>query len=149
MLGNLNEDQIEEILHQNVIGRIGCNADGVTYVVPLNYIYDGVNIYAHSSLGMKIAMMRKNPDICFQVDDIQSMVNWRSVIAWGKYEELTDDLERAQAIQKFKDRMIALLAEDSLRTVYGATQRSDAAATQKSIWYRIVLNKKSGKFENG
>ena len=150
MLGNLTEDQIEEILHRNVIGRIGCSSEGVTYVVPLNYAYDGISIYAHSSLGMKIDMMRKNPEVCFQVDDIQNMVNWRSVIAWGRYEELTDDEQRAKVMQKFIGRMTALLSDESSGLpIYGATQRANAATTQKSIWYRIILAKKTGKFENG
>ncbi len=148
MQGKLNKDQIEEMLYRNVIGRIGCSADGIIYVVPLNYVYDGTNIYAHSSTGMKIEMMRKNPEICFQVDDIQNLVNWRSVIAWGRYEELTDNLAKEQAIQKFKGRMMSLLSEESPRAVYGAIQRSNAAAAQKPIWYRIVLTKKTGKFEN-
>lgn len=148
MIGKLDENQIEEILNGNVIGRIGCNADGITYVVPLNYVYDGINVYAHSSEGMKIDMMRKNPAVCFQVDDIQNMVNWRSVIAWGKFEEITDDIEREKAIQTFVDRMAPLLTNETGRTVYGATQRSNEAAWQKPIWYRIILTKKTGRFEN-
>ena len=49
MLGELNERQIEALLIDLPVGRIGCHADGVTYVVPVNYAYDGVNLYAHSA----------------------------------------------------------------------------------------------------
>ena len=41
MLGKLNEKQVEELLKSQLIGRIGCHANGVTYVVPVNYFYDG------------------------------------------------------------------------------------------------------------
>jgi len=36
MLGALNEDQIETLLRELPVGRIGCHADGITYVVPVN-----------------------------------------------------------------------------------------------------------------
>lgn len=56
----------------------------ITYVVPVNYVYDGKFIIAHSVAGMKIQMMRKNRDVCFEVDEMKSITNWKSVIAWGQ-----------------------------------------------------------------
>ena len=88
MIGNLTDEQIEEVLRENVLGRIGCSDGERIYVVPINYAYDGKSIIAHSSLGMKIEMMRKTPKVCFEVDDMKSFTNWKSVIAWGEYHEL-------------------------------------------------------------
>lgn len=53
MIGNLPEDKIETLIKNQVIGRIGCHADGVTYVIPVSYAYDGACIYVHSQEGMK------------------------------------------------------------------------------------------------
>ncbi|HYK45494.1 MAG TPA: pyridoxamine 5'-phosphate oxidase family protein, partial [Parafilimonas sp.] len=89
MFGHLGEDAIEDVLHQQFIGRIGCNYNDVTYVVPIGYAYDGKYVYAHAEEGMKINMMRENPHVCFEVDTIENMGNWKSVIGWGDYEELT------------------------------------------------------------
>ena len=80
MLGALYKPQIDHVLHSQVVGRIGCYADGKLYVVPITYAYDGKYIYAHSKDGMKIKMMRKNPHVCFEVDVMENMANWRSVI---------------------------------------------------------------------
>jgi len=74
MLGILETDQIEDLLGSQVVGRIGCHADDLTYVVPVSYAYDGSCIYAHSEEGMKIAIMRKNP---------QSMLSRRSYAGYG------------------------------------------------------------------
>ena len=82
MLGELNELEIERLLEQQRIGRIGCHADGLTYIVPINYVYQDGCIYAHSGPGKKIEMLDKNPQVCFQVDDIQDLLNWKSVITW-------------------------------------------------------------------
>jgi uncharacterized protein len=63
------------LLKELPVGRIACHADGITYIVPVNYVYDGMNLYAHSAKGMKIDMMRKNPDVCFQADAITNLKN--------------------------------------------------------------------------
>ena len=75
------------------MGRIGCNDGERNYVVPVNYAYDGKFIIAHSIMGMKIAIMRKNPNVCFEVDEMKSYTKWKSVIVWGVYQELSDDVQ--------------------------------------------------------
>ena len=62
------------------MGRIGCYADNEIYVVPITYAYQDGFIYAHSKEGKKVQMMRQNPKVCFQVDAMENMTNWRSVI---------------------------------------------------------------------
>ncbi len=41
MFGTLSPQEIETVLHQQVVGRLGCHAEGLTYVVPISYGYDG------------------------------------------------------------------------------------------------------------
>ncbi len=84
MIGKLTDEQIEEVLKENVLGRIGCNDGKITHVVPVNYVYDGKFIIAHSVAGIKIQMKRKNPDVFFEVDKIKSFTNWKNVIRWGQ-----------------------------------------------------------------
>jgi nitroimidazol reductase NimA-like FMN-containing flavoprotein (pyridoxamine 5'-phosphate oxidase superfamily) len=94
MLGDLTINQIENLLYSQLIGRIGCHTDEITYVVPITYAYDGTYIYGHTKEGMKINMMRINPKVCFEVDFIYNLSNWRSVISWGNYEELIKPEDR-------------------------------------------------------
>src|SRR6195952_2636408 len=108
MLGELSELEIETLLKQQVIGRIACHADDTTYIVPINYVYNGTCIYGHSSIGKKIEMMRKNPEVCFEVDDIKSVFRWQSVIAWGRFEEITDSNEMERAMQRLLHRIMPL-----------------------------------------
>jgi len=68
MFGELSQNEIEDLLHQQVIGRIGCHADDTTYVVPISYAYDGQYVYGHTREGMKLNLMRKNRNICFEID---------------------------------------------------------------------------------
>lgn len=83
----LTKAEIDELLHEQVVGRVGCHVGGRTYVVPLIYAYDGNAIHVASIEGMKIEMMRANPSVCFEVDEYVPGT-WRSVIVQGEYEEL-------------------------------------------------------------
>jgi len=83
MLGRLTDDQIDHVLNTQFIGRIGCSMKNKMYVVPVTYVFHEGHIYVHSKEGLKIKMMRDNPEVCFQVDKIENMTNWRSVILWG------------------------------------------------------------------
>jgi nitroimidazol reductase NimA-like FMN-containing flavoprotein (pyridoxamine 5'-phosphate oxidase superfamily) len=83
MLGELNERQIEHVLRSEVIGRIGCIAEGRPYVVPITYVYDGTCVYGHSVDGVKMRAMRSEPSVCFEVEHVDNLANWQSVIAWG------------------------------------------------------------------
>jgi nitroimidazol reductase NimA-like FMN-containing flavoprotein (pyridoxamine 5'-phosphate oxidase superfamily) len=101
MVGLLSQDEIEALLRRRRIGRIGCCVDDRPYVVPVNYAYDGSAVYVISGPGRKIDDMRVQPQVCFEVEDLDESggaVNWRSVIADGVYAELTDDGERRAAL---------------------------------------------------
>jgi nitroimidazol reductase NimA-like FMN-containing flavoprotein (pyridoxamine 5'-phosphate oxidase superfamily) len=149
MIGKLNKEQIEEVLKENVLGRIGCNDGNKTYVVPVNYVYDGRFIICHSLLGMKIRMMRKNPDICFEVDAMKSFTNWKSVIVRGQYQELKNETDRYQAMKLFVDRMMRLKISETAIPPEISAQRVHprSPGNIKPVIYRIVITEKTGRFE--
>ena len=146
MRKELNEAGIEKLLNEHVIGRIGCHADGITYVVPVTYAYDGEYIYAHSEKGMKTSMMEKNPEVCFQVDEIRNLVTWWSVIVWGHFEEIHKE-ERERGIKLLSKNILSLLDQDRGLPGYGAVAHANAAAKSEAIWYRIKIEKKTGRCE--
>jgi hypothetical protein len=89
MIGELTPEQINAVLFTEVVGRIGCHGDDRTYIVPITYVFDGDAIYGHSAEGLKIRMMRANPNVCFQVDQRENLAIWRSVVAWGEARRST------------------------------------------------------------
>lgn len=147
MLGELKAGQIENLLHSQVIGRIGCHSNKITYIVPITYVYDGGYVYGHTKEGMKIDMMRKNPRVCFEVDVIENMSNWRSVIAWGKFEELKTPEEREMGMQKLIDRIMPVMTGET--TVQHAMLDSHGKYIEamRGVVYRIKLTEKTGRFE--
>jgi nitroimidazol reductase NimA-like FMN-containing flavoprotein (pyridoxamine 5'-phosphate oxidase superfamily) len=148
MLGKLSEKQIEDLLIKQVTGRLGCHANGITYIVPINYVYRSPDIFAHSADGKKIEMMRKNPEVCFQADEIESIFRWQSVIAWGRFEEITNMDEKQQAMQGIIHRIMPLAKNPASHPSHGITEKeSNVGTTIELIVYKIVLTKKTGRFE--
>lgn len=140
MLGELTEQEVEDVLRTEIIGRIGCHAYGRTYIVPITYRYDGRFIYAHSAEGMKLHMMRENPHVCFEVDSMDDLANWRSVIAWGTFEEL-HGLHAERAME-----MLVAHIEPRVNGPPGASVHP-THATHPVVLYRIELEEKTGRFE--
>jgi len=149
MLGELNNTMLEELLETQLLGRIGCHADGVTYIIPVHYVYEAPYIYARSADGMKISLMRKNPEVCFEVDRVANFFNWQSAVCWGTFEEINGIEESKQVMQKLDDRIEPYLskAEDA-HPAHGIADRASEIGTSKElVLYRIKLSEKTGRFE--
>ena len=149
MIGRLRDDEIKELLLSSVMGRLGCNDGEKMYVVPINYVYDGKYIIAHSLVGMKIEMMRKNPNVCFEVDEVKDFTNWKSVIAWGEYQELVAERERYAAMKLFVDRMLRMKISETAAPPELSEQRVHprSPGNIRPVIYRILLSEKTGRFE--
>ena len=148
MQGPLTPEEIDSTLAEAAYGRLGLHADGKTYVVPVGYAYDGSRLICHSTTGLKIEMMRKNPQVCFEVEIVESLGNWRSVIAWGRYVELRGT-EAALAVGLLIDRLTPLLTSPTMPRygVRSVTPPSRSDHLGESVIYAIELNEKTGRFE--
>jgi nitroimidazol reductase NimA-like FMN-containing flavoprotein (pyridoxamine 5'-phosphate oxidase superfamily) len=147
MLGKLTESQIDHVLQTQVVGRIGCcNGDRI-YVVPVTYVYNSGYIYAHSKEGMKIQMMRTNAKLCFQVDAIDNMSNWRSVILWGEYEELKTEKEQQTGKNLLIDRLGPFVTSETVRPSHHSRAPEIIEKGLRAVAYRIRITEKTGRFE--
>lgn len=129
---DLTRAEVDELLKQQVVGRVGCHVDGLTYVVPLIYAYDGHALYVASTEGRKIEMMRANPHVCFEVDEY-GPGGWRSAIVQGDYEEL-DGSDVTKALDLLQRRFGRSEAESNRRLVSATT-----------VVFRIAIREATGR----
>jgi nitroimidazol reductase NimA-like FMN-containing flavoprotein (pyridoxamine 5'-phosphate oxidase superfamily) len=147
MIAEMKSQEIETLLSTQIIGHLGCHAGGVTYVVPISYAYDGEYIYAHAFEGMKIKMMRINPQVCFQIDKMENMANWQSVIVWGEFEELRSAEQRKEALQKLMDRILPVISSETTHLSPHWPFPPEEMGSIKGIVFQIKVQKKTGLFE--
>ncbi len=140
MLGKLAPSEIENVLREEVIARIGCVSDGRVYVVPVTYVYDGTYVWGHAMDGAKLRAMRQHPEVCVEVEHVDDMSNWRSVIAWGTFEECHGS-DRDAGMALLVARIMPLLKFPPHQPP------PDPAGSKQGTVYRIQLSQKTGRFE--
>jgi nitroimidazol reductase NimA-like FMN-containing flavoprotein (pyridoxamine 5'-phosphate oxidase superfamily) len=143
MIRVLATEEVERVLQVGTVGRIGCYAGGRTYVVPVSYVYHEGAIYAHSAYGQKIAMMRETPNVCFQVDCIEDLVNWTSAICWGTYEELQGEAANA-GLELLREHLRSALPRV---LEHGRLAAEEADGGETPVVFRINLAEMSGREE--
>jgi nitroimidazol reductase NimA-like FMN-containing flavoprotein (pyridoxamine 5'-phosphate oxidase superfamily) len=92
--------EMHALLQMKSYGHLGCSRDGRPYVVPMQYAYDGKELYFFTTEGMKTQFIEANPKVCLQVEEITDSTHWRSVMVIGQAEQLTsaEELERAMKL---------------------------------------------------
>ena len=144
MIAQLTSEQMNQVLTSQVVGRIGCHFKGRTYIVPVAFAFDGSHIYAHSKTGLKINMMRKNPRVCFQVDMIENMANWRSVIIDGEFEELKTMSLQLKAYELLKGRLTPFVTSEAAKPVQSPPP---GEKKMRPVFFRISIEEKTGRYE--
>jgi len=101
--------EVEAVLRECEVGRLGTCVGGVPYVVPLSFVYDGGRIFFHGSAeGRKMREIAENPRVCFEVDIAEMMpaddpckfnYRYRSVIASGRARVVKEQSRKAEALR--------------------------------------------------
>jgi len=119
------------LLERESFGHLGCARDGRPYVVPMNYAYDGKELYFFTTEGMKTQFIQTNPQVCLQVEEITDSTHWRSVMLIGKAEQITGAEEMQRAMKLITER------NPSLTPAISATQLDTWGRAVDIALYRI------------
>lgn len=137
MIKELSSDEARKLLDACELARLGCIVDGEPYVVPVNYYVEDECAYVHSLPGRKVDALRESPRACLQADDIKNEVAWRSVLAYGSYEEIENADERERVLESFKKRFPLLTPVESVSARAGE-------ASPEVVVFRIRLDRIDG-----
>jgi len=139
MAQTISDAAARAILSAGRIGRLGCVDGNEPYVVPINYLFEDGCVYSHSLPGHKIDLLRGNARACVQVDEIVDDFHWLSALAFGNFEEVDDELERAVILRKLLTRFPLLTPVESVI--------AGDAAPPNPIVFRICVDRVSGVAE--
>ena len=118
-------EEAAEILSNGLVAHVGFIEDGLPYVIPLSYHYNGQNpdrIYLHGSVRSRaLELLANGAPVCVTVTLTDGLVysrkamnhsmNYRSVVLFGTAREVTDHDEKYalfdQMVQRyFPDRLL-------------------------------------------
>ena len=131
----LDRDQCVAILDRNHIGRIAYAFRDRVDITAISYVYDDGWLYLRTEVGDKLVTMAHNRWVAFEVDEIEGLFDWRSVVVHGGIYVL-DPQEHAAEHRH---------AVEVLRTLIPATFRPEDPAPFRDIVLRIHLDSVSGR----
>jgi nitroimidazol reductase NimA-like FMN-containing flavoprotein (pyridoxamine 5'-phosphate oxidase superfamily) len=142
LIHELNPDDCASVLRQNHVGRLGCSRYDQPYIVPIHFSFDEERhcVYAFSTIGQKIEWMRDNPKVCLEVDEITDKNHWTTVVAIGRYEEIQQIPEEAEA----RDRAEHLFRQRQEWWLPGAG-KLPAREHPHVVIYRIQIDRLTGR----
>ena len=94
MIRDMSKEECLRVLAGTKFARLACARENQPYIVPVFLTYYEPSagkacFYGFSIPGQKLDWMRANPLVCVEVDEMTAHDQWVSVIAMGRYEELT------------------------------------------------------------
>lgn len=110
-----NKEEIESILKEATVCRLGLSQGNVPYIVPLNFGYIEDCLYFHCAKGgMKMDILRSNNRVCFEVDFLREITDgpeacdwsakYKSVIGFGNAFVLEDREEKKKGLNAIMEK---------------------------------------------
>jgi nitroimidazol reductase NimA-like FMN-containing flavoprotein (pyridoxamine 5'-phosphate oxidase superfamily) len=148
IIKNLDMEGCLQVLGKNFIGRLGFISWGSPQIIPITYYHDANEkcIISYSSEGHKIDAMRRHRSVSFQVDEINTIQHWKSVLIHGNYEELEGSTAK-KYLHRFADGVQDTIAQKEGKTPRFIGDFSSRLSQRKiPIVYRIHITDIVGKY---
>lgn len=81
----LPREEIEEMLLRNNVGRLAFSFHDRVDLQPIHYVYERGWLYGRTSEGDKIASLTQNQWVAFEIDEINDVFDWRSIVIHGSF----------------------------------------------------------------
>ena len=136
----LTPDECDALLARGRVGRLAYARDGRVDIEPLHYVYADGWIYGRTSPhGAKMeALGREWWPVAFEVDEVDDVFHWRSVVVHGGFYPLH---EGGPAWEQARWRA----GVELLRGVIPQTLRDDDPVPGRTLVFRIAAQEVSGR----
>jgi uncharacterized protein len=149
--GCYDKETIYSILDDSFLCHVAFAVEGQPYIIPVCYGRENNKIYFHGSvLNRMLKHMKGGFDICVEVSTVDSLVlarsafhhsvNYRSVIIFGKGEEVTDAEE--------KERALKVITEQVIPGRWNETRRPDKKELKVTAVCSLDISEASAKIRN-
>ena len=131
----MRENDAREVLGQLNYAHLAVAEDNIPYVVPVHYAFDNHDLFIYTTEGRKADIIKVNPEICLQAEEVKDNENWRSVMVSGTAKQITDENSRQKALDlilKINPRLTPAISirwmddwvRENIEVIYRITPRS-------------------------
>jgi nitroimidazol reductase NimA-like FMN-containing flavoprotein (pyridoxamine 5'-phosphate oxidase superfamily) len=134
----MSRDEVEAMLMRNRVGRLAFSLHDRVDLQPMHYIYERGWLYGRTSEGEKIAALKHNQWVAFEVDEVTDLFDWRSVVIHGSFWIMHPrGSPRAEELWTKAAELVS-------KIVPGALTESDPVAFRQTI-FRIAVSDVRGR----
>ncbi|MEL0456001.1 pyridoxamine 5'-phosphate oxidase family protein [Flavobacteriaceae bacterium SZ-1-7] len=147
MITKINKEACLKILADNYIGHLAYVYKNSPFVVPITYYFNSKNksLIGYTGEGHKTTALKENNAVALEVEDIESIDNWSTVLVQGTYEELEGPDAKFQ-LHKFTNGVKEIIAKKEHKEYQFIPQFSDKTHPEAPpIVYRINIEEITGK----
>ena len=135
----LSREECIAILARNHVGRIAYAWRNHVDIEPLHYVYHDGWLYGRTSHGAKLEVTGNAWwPVAFEVDEIEGLFAWRSVVVHGGFYTLADD--GADVFREEWRRGVELL-----RTLIPQTFTDDDPVAFRTVVFRMAVQEVTGR----
>jgi nitroimidazol reductase NimA-like FMN-containing flavoprotein (pyridoxamine 5'-phosphate oxidase superfamily) len=146
--------EMEEVLRVAKVGRLCLCQNDQPLIIPVNFAYENGAIYFHGSdPGLKAESLRKNPNVCFEVDEFLGTVPasvpceydtaYRSVVAFGTAQVLSSPDENTLSLQLIVSKYAG--EEEARSLTLSMVEKYRSSRGRKTTVVKIQINKMTGR----
>lgn len=100
---------IDSIIKRSTVCRLAMSENGQPYITPMNFGYDGRNLYFHGArAGRKIDILKKNNRVCFEFDVDCRIVRSKTACKWSAGYQSVVGFGRASFVEDIEPKKAAL-----------------------------------------
>lgn len=79
----LDREASLRLLARHQVGRLAYAFRDVVDIEPIAYVWDVDTLFLRTGPGLKLDVLRRNPWVAFEVDEIRGLFDWESVVVRG------------------------------------------------------------------
>lgn len=134
----LDRAECERILERNHVARLAFSFHDRVDIEPIHYVYDRGWLFGRTSPGSKLLTISHSHWIALEVDEIEDIFEWRSVVVHGTF--LTLDPEVPGVESQAWGRGVTLLRE-----LVPETATTTDPVAFRTVMFRIHVDAVSGR----
>jgi len=134
----LSRPECDAILSRNRVGRVAFSFHDRVDIEPIHYVYANGWLHGRTAPGAKIAILRHHPWVAFEVDEVEDLFDWRSVVVHGVVHIPQPDGSAG-------DREAHTDTLTQLRTLVPQTLADSDPTPSRVVLFRIHVDTVSGR----
>lgn len=135
---DLDPSECTAILERHHVGRLAFARKDRVDIEPISFIYDDGWLYGRTQPGTKMEALTHNRWVAFEVDEIDALFEWRSVVVKGGFYLLRAD-GSPQEVEIYHKGI------DILRRFMPETLTANDPLPERSIVFRIHIDELFGR----